>query len=341
MPWSDPPVLVLAALALGLAYLNGLHDASNAVSTAIASRALSERAALAVAAVLNLLGALLGLLLAPWTAARALDVLGLAPADLADPQIGAAIRIVAASAVIATILWGTATWWWGMPSSTWHAMYSALAGASLAVGIAVPWTLEAVAVLGSLLLSPLLGGPLAYALVHGIARLSRRRTVRTHHLRSAQTVSAGAVAAAHGLHDSLLPMSVLVLALATVPGGSGPSRLPLWLGALVALALAIGTLVGGHRIIRTLARRLTDLSTAQGLAAETSAALVLLAGIVGFGVPISTSQTVTAGIVSSGLAVGRRSVRWTVVRSILATWIATPPVAGLLGAGCAAALALL
>lgn len=341
MPWGDPLVLALAVLALGLAYLNGLHDASNAVSTAIASRALSERTALAVAAVLNLLGALVGLLLAPWTAARALDVLGLAAVDLAEPQVAGTIRIVVVSAVIATILWGVATWWWGMPSSTWHAMYSAIAGACLALDITVPWTLGTTAVLGSLLLSPLLGGLLAYALVHGIARLSRWRSVRNDHLRAAQTVSAGAVAAAHGLHDSLLPLSMLVVVLATVPGGDGTSGMPLWLGALVAVALAVGTLSGGHRIIRTLARRLTDLSTAQGLAAESSAAIVLLTGVAGFGFPISTSHTVTAGIVSSGLAVGPRSVRWGVVRQILATWIATPLVAGLTGAGCAGALALL
>lgn len=356
MPWSDPTLLTIGLLALVLAYVNGLHDASNAVSTAIASRALSERTALGVAAVLNLLGALIGILVAGWSAQRALRVTGLADVDVSHPQIAATVRTVVVAAVVATLVWELLTWWWGMPSSTWHAMFSGIAGASLALGLAVPLTSDALAVLGSLLLSPLLGGVLSFALVHAIARLSRWRAVRTHHLRAAQTVSAGAVAAGHGLHDSLLPMSVIVIALATVPAGStgtggalGTSSgataagevlaLPVGIGIAVAVAIAAGTLAGGHRVIRTLARRLTDLSTAQGLAAEASAAVVLFTGTIGLGAPISTSHTVTAGIVGSGLAVGPRSVRWSIVRRILATWCATPVVAGLLGAGIALTLA--
>lgn len=324
----DTGLVALAGLAIVLAYVNGLHDASNAVSTSIATRTLSEWAALAMAAVLNLLGALLGIGLLAWTVPVALGLLGVSTegAGPASP-----VRVVLGAAVVATIVWDLVTWWRGMPSSTWHAMYGATAGAALVLGLPVPWAGEVVLVVASIIVSPLLGGVIAFALVVVLGRLTSRWGLRTRHLRVAQTVSAGAVAAGHGLHDSRLPMAVLAVAVAT--GSPHPST-AWWyvLAVAVAVALAAGTFAGGHRIIRTLATRLTDLSTAQGLAAETAAAAVLYATTIGVGAPISTSHTVTAGIVSSGMAVNHRAVRWPVAGRIVVTWVLTPCVAGLLGA---------
>lgn len=320
----DPGLLAIGALAVSLAYLNGLHDASNAVSTTIATRALSERTALALAAALNLLGALVGAgLVGAGTAiaGEGLSALLAVPVPLAD------LRILLAAALAAALAWGILTWWLGMPSSTWHAMLGGLVGATATLGLPVPWTHELVVVAVSLLVSPLLGGVLTFVLVHLVSRLSRRLGIRTRHLRAAQTVSASAVAAGHGLHDVLLPMTVIAVAAGgvTAPGASaGASALPWWVGVVAAVAIATGTLAGGHRIIRTLATRLTDLSTPQGLAAETSTAIVLHLATIGVGAPVSTSHTVTAGIVASGLAVGPRSVRWPVVVRVALTWVATP-----------------
>lgn len=324
-------LLGVGALALALAALNGLHDASNAVSTTIATRTLSERAALRLAAGLNLLGALLGLGVAESGTRLALD--GLRPA-LEPAGSGSTAVVLIAAALLGGLAWGLFTWWRGTPSSTWHAVYGGLAGATLALGLRVPWTHEIGLVALSLLISPLLGGGLTYLLVLGLARVTTRTRVRNRHLRAAQTVSAGAVAAGHGMTDVLLPMSALVLA----AEATDSAPLPWWAGPLLAVALALGTLAGGRRIIRTLVSRLTDLSTAQGLAAETSAAVMMLAASIGLGAPVSTSHTITAGIVGSGLAVGPRSVRWPVVGRILATWVATPVVAG--GAAALAATVL-
>lgn len=320
----DPGLLAIGALAVSLGYLNGLHDASNAVSTTIANRALSERTALALAAALNLLGALVGVgLVGAGTAlaGEGLSALVAVPIPLAD------LRILLAAALVAALAWGILTWWRGMPSSTWHAVLGGLAGATATLGLPVPWTHELVVVAVSLLVSPLLGGVLTFALVHLVTRLSRRLGIRTRHLRAAQTVSASAVAVGHGLHDVLLPTTVIALAAGgvTAAGASAAvAALPWWVGVVMAVAIATGTLAGGHRIIRTLATRLTDLSTPQGLAAETSAAIVLHLGTIGVGAPVSTSHTVTAGIIGSGLAVGPRSVRWPVVVRVALTWAATP-----------------
>lgn len=338
---TDPMLVLTAALALVLAFVNGLHDASNAVATTVATRALSERAALIMAALLNLIGALLGIGLITWTAAPALELLGME--QLQGHLTGTVdVTAVVVSALVATIIWNTVTWWWGMPSSTWHALFSAVAGGALALSVSVPWADELMLVAGSTLLAPALGVVLAYLLVHGISRLTLRTELTAHHLRVAQTVSAGAVAAGHGLRDATLPMAAvtIVVAAAAAPepaaqaaaGAGSGSLVPWWLAVGIALAMAAGTLAGGRRIIRTLARRLADLSSAQGLAAETAAALILFTSALGLGGPVSTSHTVTAGIVGSGLAVGRRSVRWSVAGQILTTWLATPVATAAMGA---------
>lgn len=319
--------VALTGLAIVLAYVNGLHDASNAVSTSIATRTLSERAALVMAAVLSFLGALLGIGLLGWTAPVVLGLLGVGADGGADAS---SLPVLLGAALVATIIWNLLTWWRGMPSSTWHAMFGATAGAALVLGLPVSWTGE-VALVVSILLSPLLAGMIAYALVLVLARLTSRRGIRTRHLRVAQTISAGAVAAGHGLHDSRLPMAVIAVVLAAQSQHVGTTRWYL-LALAVALALGAGTLAGGYRIIRTLATRLTDLSTAQGLAAETAAAALLCATTLGMAVPISTSHAVTAGIVSSGMAVSPRAVRWPLVGRIVLTWLLTPCAAGLIGA---------
>lgn len=326
-------VVPLIAVAVVLAYVNGLHNASNSVSTTIATGTLTERAALSLAAALNGVGALVGLGLVKWTGGHALDVLDLAVGPH-TPVL--TVRVLLLAAATTTVVWEIATWRWGMPSSSWHAMLFAMAGGALALGATDAAPISALAGAVGLVGAPLIAGLLAFAMVSALGRLAHGRGVRLRHLRVAQTLTAGLVAFVHGMRDSALPTALILAAGLAVMHAEPSTRaelgrtLPLWALIGVAAVLAVGTYAGGHRIIRTLARRVTYLSTPQGLAAEAAGAIVMLSGGMGLGAPISTTQTVTAGIIGSGLAVGRRSVRWVTVGRILGVWALTPLV-GLAG----------
>jgi len=310
----------VVALALVMAYYNGFHDASNAISTAITTRSLPESTALVMAAILNLLGALLGMLVITVSAQWALQLLGLtrlADATSADPDL---LGWALVSICLVTFGWEVATWWIGMPSSTWHAFYGSALGASLAVGAAAAWDRLAMMLVASIV-GPVLAAGLSFAVMHAIIALGRNELLRIGHMRFAQTMSAGAVATGHGMNDARLPLAVIAVATASA-GMSTSTAVGFMLP--VAIAVAAGTLMGGHRIIRTIGRRLTDLSAAQGLAAETSAAATVGAALAGLDVPISTSHTLASSVVGAGLAQGPRHVRWPVARSMVIVWLATP-----------------
>lgn len=320
--------VAVVALAIVVACYNGFHDASNAVSTAITTRSLRESTALVMAALLNLLGALLGMLLITVTTRWAVQLLGLsqlAEATAATPDLLGWALITICSV---TLAWEVVTWWIGMPSSTWHSFYGAALGTSLAVGAAAAWDRLAMMLVASIV-GPLLAAGLSFAVMHGIIALGRHERLRIGHMRFVQTMSAGAVATGHGMNDARLPLAVIAVAAASA-GMSMSTAVSFMLP--VAIAVAGGTLMGGHRIIRTIGRRLTDLSAAQGLAAESSAAATVGAAIAGLDVPMSTSHTLASSVVGAGLAQGPRHVRWPVARSMVVVWLATPLVTAVCGA---------
>ena len=321
------PLLLLTALVLCLvtAYYNGFHDASNAVSTAITTRSLRESTALAYAAVLNFVGALLGMGLTVVTADWALRLLGIGRLTehlVDDPNLLATVLVVV---MVVSLLWEILTWWIGMPSSTWHGFFGGFLGATVAIGAPADWW-GLLTVLVTTLVVPMLAVSLAFLLMHLLRALGRTELVGTRELRFAQTASAGLVATAHGMNDARLP-----LALAVVLGAT--AQLPgidlIVLMVSISAAVAAGTLMGGHRLIRTIGRRLTDLSPAQGLAAETSAAAVTGAALLGVDAPVSTSHALGASVIGAGVALGPRHVRWRVARSMVLTWVATPLVTAL------------
>jgi PiT family inorganic phosphate transporter len=324
--------VIAVVLALALAYVNGFHDASNAVSTTIATRAMSERAALVLAAVLNLLGSLLGLGMSLTGARWALDLAGLESLTHADVEGVPMVPPMLAGIVLAVIAWSLLTWALGFPSSTWQAMLGAAAGAALAMGLSVPWASALVLVLLPLVVGPVVGGVGSYVLARGIRRLGAEERVSIGTLQFLQTLSAGAVATAHGFADSRISMAVIVLAASYE--GMDLAGTPWAIAAMVAvsLALAAGTLVGGRRIIRTLARRLTNLATVQGFAAEAVAAIVVIVGAGGTGTSFSTSQALTSSVVGSGVALGPRQIRWNLFGGIIGVWVLTPLAALGLGA---------
>lgn len=324
-----PVLLVLVVvMALAMAYMNGFHDASNAVSTTITTRTLRESTALAMAALLNLFGALLGMALILVTAEWAVHLLGLVPLTEATAEAPDTLGLALLAIMLATFGWDLLTWRIGMPASTWHAFFGASLGVTLVIGATAAWgrlgSLLAVSLLG-----PLLSAGLAYLLMQALLRAGRNERVQRGHLRFAQTFSAGAVATGHGINDSRLPLAVIVIAASTA--GSPPTvMLPLMVA--VAVAVGAGTLMGGHRIIRTLGRHLTDLTVAQGLAAEISAAATMSMSLFGLNSPVSTSHALASSVVGAGAAKGLRNVRWTVARNIVLIWLATPLATAVLGA---------
>lgn len=324
-----PILLVLVVvLAIAMAYVNGFHDASNAVTTTITTRTLPESTALAMAAILNVLGALLGMMLIVVSTPWALQLLGMTQLTQETSEQPDVLALALIAIMLTTIGWDLLTWWPGMPSSTWHAFFGSTLGVSLAIGAPAAWEQLGVLLVVSLV-GPVLSAVIAYLLMQLVLGLGRHERLRRGHLRFAQTVSAGAVATGHGLNDSRLPLAVIVIAFAAT---GGPPSFAVTLMVAVALAIGLGTLVGGHRIIRVLGRHLTDLNVAQGLAAETSAAVTMSLGLFGVGSPVSTSHALASSVVGAGVAQGLRNVRWQVAGKILLIWLATPLACAVVGA---------
>ncbi|EYR64350.1 inorganic phosphate transporter [Actinotalea ferrariae CF5-4] len=317
-------VVVVVAFALGFDYTNGFHDAANAIATSVSTRALTPRRALLMAAFFNLLGALLGTGVAQTIGSGIIDV-GERPA-----QTG---LVMVLSAVIGAIVWNLVTWWFGMPSSSSHALIGGLTGVGLAAGITVHWDVIITKVLIPMVVSPLVGFGLAFALMVGLLWAFRNANPHrvTRRFRYAQTVSAAAMALGHGLQDAQKTMGVIVLAL--VAGGlQDDFTIPLWVKLSAALAISAGTYAGGWRIMRTLGRRVIELDPARGFVAETVAASVLYTAAFAFQAPISTTQTITSAIMGVGATKRLSAVRWGVAGNIAVAWVLTIPAAASVGA---------
>ncbi|MPV37222.1 inorganic phosphate transporter [Georgenia subflava] len=316
-------VLVVVTIALVFDFTNGFHDAANAIATSVSTRALTPRVALAMAAVMNLVGALLGTGVA--------ETIG---SGIISPPGGANGLAVVLAGLIGAIVWNLITWWFGMPSSSSHALIGGLMGAGLASATQVHWTVIGEKVALPMVLSPLVGFGLAYVAMLAVLWIFRsrpyQRTMRR--FRWLQTVSAAAMALGHGLQDAQKTMGVIVLAL--VAGGlhEGTS-IPLWVKLAAATAISLGTYAGGWRIMRTLGRKVIELDPARGFVAETVAASVLYSTAFLFHAPVSTTQTITSAIMGVGATKRLSAVRWGVAGNIAVAWVLTIPAAGTVAAG--------
>jgi len=294
----DISIIVIAVIVTALAFdfTNGFHDTANAMATSIATKALKPRVAVIIAGALNLVGAFLSVAVAKTISSGLVDETKITPTVIFAGLVGA-------------ILWNLVTWLLGLPSSSSHALFGGLIGATwVSAGSgAIHGATVVGKVLVPLALSPVVAGLVALAATavsYGIAAHGDRRTVGRG-FRSAQVVSASMVALAHGTNDAQKTMGIITLTLITVgllPAGAAP---PLWVVASAGLAIAAGTAMGGWRIIRTLGRRISEIEPAQGFAAETaSSAIILSASHLGFA--LSTTQ-VTSGAVLGSVA-GRRAL---------------------------------
>ena len=307
---------------MGFNYTNGFHDAANAIATSVSTRALTPRVALVMAAVFNLCGAFIGTKIA-----------GTVGSGLIDPPSGIVGLLIVGSALVGATSWNLLTWWKGLPSSSSHALFGGMVGASLAAESTVLWGGVLDKIVIPMVLSPVLGLILGYLVMATILWIFRHqhpgRTTRG--FRYAQTLSAAAMALGHGLQDAGKTMGIIVLAL-TVGGYQDDSSIPLWVKISTALIISAGTYSGGWRIMRTLGRKIIHLDPPQGFAAETSGAAILYIAGLGFGAPISTTHTITSTIMGVGSTKRLSAVRWGVARDIVTGWVLTFPGAGLVAA---------
>jgi len=309
-------LIVVLLLILGAEFVNGWTDSPNAIATVVGTRSLTPLQAVVMAAALNLLGVLSG------TKVAATIGKGIVDASVID-------LTTVAGAMISIIIWSTVAAWFGIPTSESHALVAGLAGAGLATAGPQSLLWEGwQKVLIGLFFSTVLGGLGAFALMIAVYWAFRRaapaKTKGT--FRIMQILSSGFMAFAHGSNDGQKFMGVFTLAL--MLGGVLPTfHIPLWVIFLCASIMAMGTLTGGWRIIKTMGMKLTRLETHQGFAAEVAAASVIEVAT-SFGIPLSTTHTISSAIVGVGATRGGSAVNWGVTRRLVLAWVLTFPACG-------------
>ena len=313
---------IVVATALAFDFTNGFHDTANAVATSISTRAMQPRTAVAMAAVLNFVGAFVSLEVAA-TVAK-----GIVEADLVTPTIVFA-------GLVGAIAWNMATWWFGLPSSSSHALIGGLVGAALAAegtrAVIGGGLVEKVAI-------PALMAPVLAFLVAGAAILAAYAIVGrlrpgpvARGFRLGQILSGGLFSLAHGTNDAQKTMGIIFLALIAAGELDADAAVPGWVVFSAATAIALGTYAGGTRIIKTMATRIIKMDPAQGFAAQASgAAVIFSASAVGF--PLSTTHVINGAIMGAGAAKRVSAVRWGVAGNIMVAWILTLPAAAAVGA---------
>ena len=321
-----PLVILVIAFALVFDFTNGFHDTANAMATPIATGALKPRVAVAIAAVLNLVGAFLSTEVAQTISGGLLT-------EGEGARVGTSVVL---AGLIGAIVWNLTTWYLGLPSSSSHALFGGLVGAAIVgAGVgAVDYGVLLGKVIIPAVLAPLTAGLIAFVATRAAYAITRRssglpdgRRV----FRSGQIVSSSLVALAHGTNDAQKTMGVITLTLVAAgiqPAGSRPE---VWVIIACALAISLGTYSGGWRIIKTLGTGLTSVKPAQGFAAEVStAATILASSTVGFA--LSTTHVASGSVIGSGLGRQRREVRWGTARRIVTGWLFTLPGAAIVGA---------
>lgn len=324
----DPATLVVVVLVIVTAlifdFTNGFHDTANAMATSIATGALKPKTAVIAAGTLNLIGAFLSTEVAKTISGGIIN----------EQQVTISAAFIFAG-LVGAIIWNLITWLVGLPSSSSHALFGGLVGAVI-VGAGVEGVNFAAVltkVLIPALVSPVVAGLAAFCavkLIFFVVRKMEEGQIESG-FRHGQTVTACLVALSHGTNDAQKTMGIITLTLIAVgfqPSGSGPE---LWVVAICGLAIALGTYMGGWRVIRTLGKGLTEISTPQGFAAEAaSATTILVSSHMGFA--LSTTQVCSGSIIGTGLGKKGNKVNWGVAGKMVIAWLVTFPAAGIVGA---------
>ena len=331
-------LVLLIVTALGFDFTNGFHDTGNAMATSIATGALKPKVAVTIAAVLNLVGAFLSVEVATTVTKGILNIPS-EPADLSAEVGGPTVALtIIFAGLIGAIIWNVVTWLFGLPSSSSHALFGGLIGSGLAASVSINWNGIVGKVIVPALLAPVIACIVASVGTMAIYAITRKLTEKKKEdgFRTGQIASASLVSLAHGTGDAQKTMGVIALALIVtghLNSDVAEQGLPLWVIASCALAIALGTYLGGWRIIRTLGKGLVEISSPQGMAAEASSAAIILTSSAA-GMALSTTQVATGSILGSGLGRKGAEVRWSVAGRMAVAWVTTLPAAGLVGALC-------
>ena len=315
-------VIIVVVTALIFDFTNGFHDTANAMATSIATGALKPRTAVALSAVLNLVGAFLSVEVAKTISGGIVDDARITPAVIFGGLVGA-------------IMWNLVTWYVGLPSSSSHALFGGLIGAAwVASGVdAIHFAKVLDKVIVPAVVAPLVAGLVAALATILVYRLKKATDPRVSHtgFKIGQVASASLVSLAHGTNDAQKTMGIITLALITSGSLAPGSAPPVWVIVSAGLAIALGTYLGGWRITHTLGRGLTTIEPAQGFAAQTSTATAILASS-HLGFALSTTHVASGGIMGSGLGRDRHGVNWGTMGKMAAGWLLTLPAAGIVGA---------
>jgi inorganic phosphate transporter, PiT family len=319
---SDVVLWIVVATAIAFDFTNGFHDTANAIATSVSTRALSPRFAVAMAAGLNFVGAFLSLAVAATIAKGIVDA--------------AAITLLTVFAgLVGAIAWNLATWWFGLPSSSSHALIGGMVGATLAAqgSSAVLWDglVDKVAV-------PALVAPVLALVAAGLAILVAYRIIGrqspgvvSRGFRLGQLASSALFSLSHGTNDAQKTMGIIFLALVANGNMNADQDIPIWVIVSSASAIALGTYFGGWRIVRTMGSKIIKMDPAQGFAAQgAGAAVILSASHVGF--PLSTTHVMSGAIMGAGAAKRLSAVRWGVAGNIVLAWVLTLPCSAAVGA---------
>ncbi|SFS10062.1 inorganic phosphate transporter, PiT family [Agrococcus baldri] len=321
-------LVIVVIVALAFDFTNGFHDTANAMAPSVATGALKPKPAVALSASLNLVGAFLSIEVARTVGSGIVDLTGVD---------GEQLMLIVLCGLTGAIVWNVLTWLFGLPSSSSHALFGGLIGATIAaLGLSgVLWGGVSQKILIPALFAPVIAGFVAFIgtwLVHRVTRnISERAEKRS--FRWGQIGAASLMSLAHGTNDAQKTMGVIFLALVAHGTIDPDADMPLWVRVTCALAIAAGTYMGGWRVIRTLGKGIVDISPRQGMSADFSSASIILTSS-HLGLPLSTTHVASGSVIGSGLARDDVKVRWSVARRMLIAWIITLPAAGAVGAAC-------
>lgn len=316
-------LIIIIVLVLIFDFINGFHDSANSIATIVSTKVLSPFNAVLLAAVFNFIAFM-------FFEPRVAHTIG---KNVIDPTY--VTLTVIASALVAAITWNLLTWWWGLPSSSSHTLVGGLVGAGLAsAGVESIHIGGVLKIAAFIVIAPLLGMLISYIIsiivIHIVKRFSPSGVDK--HFRRLQLLSAAAFSLGHGGNDAQKSMGIIWVALISMGMASVDDKtLPLWVILSCQAAIALGTLFGGWRIVKTMGQKITKLKPFEGFCAETAGALTLF-GATSLGIPVSTTHTITGSIMGVGAIKGLSAVKWGVTRNIFIAWIVTIPVSAIFGA---------
>jgi PiT family inorganic phosphate transporter len=315
-------LVIVISLVLIFDFINGFHDSANSIATIVSTKVLSPFSAVLLAAVFNFIAFMVFPLKVAATMGK----------GIVDPDV---INLtVIAAALIAAITWNLLTWWYGLPSSSSHTLVGGLVGAAV---MSTGWTSVIVGgvlkIVIFIVVAPLLGMVISFIISAIVLYLARKQTPFgvDKYFRRLQLLSAAAFSLGHGGNDAQKSMGIIWVAMIVTGLTTKNDHIPFWVVISCQAAIALGTLFGGWRIVKTMGQRITKLKPFEGFCAETAGAITLF-GATHFGIPVSTTHTITGSIIGVGARKGASAVKWGVTTKIFWAWILTIPVSGLIGA---------